>query len=86
MAKPICMVFLPIVSSGIDFSGSIRIVPEKEPSEKVYDYNTLYPDYYWFFFAVPGIKVPEIKVYNDNDFTDAKYEELKVIVENILKP
>lgn len=52
------------------------------PDYTVTDYWT---QYYWLCFYNHEIKVPELKVFYDKDFTPINFQELKVFIEEKLK-
>jgi hypothetical protein len=76
MAKPICIVYVPVESGGV---GGRKItwadcnqMSEHQLKEK--------PDYHWFFVPAYDIEKLEFKVFYEKDFTEIQYAELKDLI------
>lgn len=72
-AKPICVVYLPIMHSG-------EKMPWKMCNDMTRDFEERKPDYHWFFIPSDEEKI-EFKVFYEKDFTPIKYEELKQLIQ-----
>ena len=89
MAKPICVIYLPLEfhfgndrdNSPMDLMTALNGNFGEEKSHDKIKYTDYWKEYYWFSFFKDGIDAPEFKVFHEKDFTEIQFQELKSMIE-----